>query len=311
MEFNEFSEKLREKIDDYVGGETVVKLQKVHKNNSVVLTGLCIVREDEQVVPNLYIDDYYREDLEEEDIECIARALLHSYISYGCEPGIDIDDYLIYEKARERFFFKLVNRGLNEDEIDEFVHKPYLDLEILVACRIDSKRGDMGSITVRRQHLKEWGVDEETVLNDAAKSFLNICPPLLISLNDYLRDMILSNEKIDTNDCEVMNQLDEMDNIEPVNRMYILSNTNICYGASMILSDEAVKKAFETIKSDFYIIPCSVHEVLIVSVNISEDVNGLKEMIHQVNETELTQMDILSDNLYMYDSNLNEIKIVS
>ena len=55
-------------------------------------------------------------------------------------------------------------------------------------------------------------------------------------------------------------------------------------------------------KSDLYVIPCSVHEIILVKVleDSSFSVDALKDMIKHVNETELRPEDVLSDNLYYY-----------
>ena len=55
--------------------------------------------------------------------------------------------------------------------------------------------------------------------------------------------------------------------------------------------------------SSFFIIPSSVHELILVPFRKDISVSALKNMIYEVNHTQLGPEDVLSDSLYAYDGN--------
>ena len=56
----------------------------------------------------------------------------------------------------------------------------------------------------------------------------------------------------------------------------------------------------ERLGGDLYVIPCSVHEVLLIRKEEIEDPQGLVSIIRSINRQELLPGDILSDSLYEY-----------
>ena len=53
--------------------------------------------------------------------------------------------------------------------------------------------------------------------------------------------------------------------------------------------------------SDFFILPSSIHEVLLLPDTGREDSKGLKKVISEVNRTQVAPEEVLSDTLYRYD----------
>lgn len=61
-----------------------------------------------------------------------------------------------------------------------------------------------------------------------------------------------------------------------------------------------MKQAGEIIGSDFYVLPSSIHETLLVPIG-NMDVSGLLQMVKEVNEAEVELCDLLSDKVQYYD----------
>lgn len=83
--------------------------------------------------------------------------------------------------------------------------------------------------------------------------------------------------------------------------MYVLTNVYKSDGAVMILNERVMKSILRRIGRDMIIIPCSIHEVIIMPVpengiNTNEFVN----LIQDVNASELAPNEILSDHAYLY-----------
>ena len=57
------------------------------------------------------------------------------------------------------------------------------------------------------------------------------------------------------------------------------------------------------------VIPSSVHETLLLHTKENEDVESLKDMVKQVNSTDVPNEDVLSDNVYHYNANTGLLEI--
>ena len=93
--------------------------------------------------------------------------------------------------------------------------------------------------------------------------------------------------------------------------MYIVSNEKKLNGASAILYKDSLQSIARRLNSDFYIIPSSVHEVIAIPYNdfTKKQESFLKETIAFVNNTEVSTQDVLSNNLYFFSREDNELKI--
>lgn len=85
--------------------------------------------------------------------------------------------------------------------------------------------------------------------------------------------------------------------------LYILSNVNCLHGASLIFSEELRKILFKSI-GPFYVIPSSIHEVLLLAKEnyCIDNSNALKSMVEEVNST-MISTEVLSENVYYFDGN--------
>jgi uncharacterized protein YtpQ (UPF0354 family) len=90
--------------------------------------------------------------------------------------------------------------------------------------------------------------------------------------------------------------------------LYVLTNQNKYYGASQVLNDKALQRVSRELFGDFYILPSSVHEVLIVPENVKEkaSVTELQAIIKEVNET-LSLEELLSGSVYKYDHKTHDL----
>lgn len=83
--------------------------------------------------------------------------------------------------------------------------------------------------------------------------------------------------------------------------MYVLSNRNGIEGAACMLYASLLRDFAEETGSSFYVIPSSVHEVLLLP---AENLNGsgeIKGMIKEINDNHVQPDEILSYSLYYYD----------
>ena len=82
-------------------------------------------------------------------------------------------------------------------------------------------------------------------------------------------------------------------------QMYVLSNSIKVNGASAVLDAKMMEDIAEKV-GDFYILPSSIHELLVVPVKSGMDVESLENMVCEVNATQVQLEERLSDHVYTY-----------
>lgn len=90
--------------------------------------------------------------------------------------------------------------------------------------------------------------------------------------------------------------------------LYVLTNESRLFGAAAIVDKKVLESFAKEHGSGFYIIPSSIHEVLLF---LSEDLNvgeRLAEMVHEVNSTEVSPEEVLSDHVYYFDRKTSELR---
>ena len=70
-----------------------------------------------------------------------------------------------------------------------------------------------------------------------------------------------------------------------------------------------IKALADKLDSDLYILPSSIHELILIPVLENEEVETLRDMVNQVNEESVENIDYLSDNVYRFNRNTEEICI--
>lgn len=84
--------------------------------------------------------------------------------------------------------------------------------------------------------------------------------------------------------------------------VYVLTNENMYYGAGAICINHVNHRIMNIIQDDFYILPSSVHELIIVPVKTcSKDEQDLPKMVHNINCSIVDPSDRLSNHAYRLD----------
>jgi len=108
-------------------------------------------------------------------------------------------------------------------------------------------------------------------------------------MTDVLKELLCDEESLQTPP--------EVENVCP---MYMLSNQNKLNGSVCILYQDLLKDFSERLGCDLYILPSSVHEVLILPAQNDTSCQSLSEMVKEINSSQLSREEILSDHVYYY-----------
>ena len=91
--------------------------------------------------------------------------------------------------------------------------------------------------------------------------------------------------------------------------MFVLSNTGNHNGAAAVCYKDVLERFSQKIKDDLVVLPSSVHEIMLLPLQKSNNIESLREMVCDVNRTMLDQSEFLSDNVYLYSRNDRQLMI--
>lgn len=99
---------------------------------------------------------------------------------------------------------------------------------------------------------------------------------------------------------ELMGQ--EIEEMEGIPVQYIVTNTMNFRGASAILDGEALKKLAERLSVQrFYVLPSSIHEMIIIPDDGKCNIEELSRMVQEVNQTQVEPEERLTDQAYIIE----------
>lgn len=84
-------------------------------------------------------------------------------------------------------------------------------------------------------------------------------------------------------------------------KMYVLTNSEQHLGSGLIVHDKVLRHILDTIGEDIYILPSSVHELIVIPSSVVDDESCLPHMVHEINQNEVEPKDRLSDDVYRVD----------
>ena len=292
MEYREFLENVRKEVESRYDSNVSVTLNHVMKNNGTELDGITIMEKDKNIAPTIYINSFYDRYREGVSLKAVVSEIIRIYNQNKNSININADYFENYENVRKTIVYKLVNYQKNKKLLEDVPYKRVLDLAVVFYCLIEQRKGLSATALIHNEHLRIWNVTEDEIYNDALKNTPVLLAASIVPMSKILSE-IAGTAPVD-NDEKVCEYTGE-------DILYVLTNSSRVNGAACILYDNLLKKFANDVHSDLYILPSSVHEVIIVPKKNAFDKSELADMVREVNEQGVSQDEILSDNVYEYN----------
>lgn len=149
------------------------------------------------------------------------------------------------------------------------------------------------TVLIRKEHLKLWNVTEEEVFEEAEKNVRRLLPAKLDRMKDVLACML-----------ELPVEEDDDEDI-----MYVMSNEIRSFGAACIFYEGVMEMIHAVLKENYYIVPSSVHEVIILPESMAPGKREMEEVVAEMNETQVEAEEILSDKVYYYNGESRQLSM--
>ena len=281
--------------------ECSVMVHKVTKNNDLVLTGISIRSREVNIAPTIYMDDYYNDYKNGRPVMDIIAEIENIYDTYKLEHNFNVNSITDFNHVQGKICYKLVNKDKNKELLSDAPYIQFHDLAIVFYVVVSEDSDRTGTITVRNNLMEMWGNPDINDLYRIAKNNTQKrYKGSVFNMIEIMGEIISHN--VDNIEPNIVDDFFEMnftyeDNMIP---MFVATNNKKVNGAGVILYEGLLKAFAEKIGSDFYILPSSVHEVIFVPANGDMDVRYLIQMVKEVNATEVSPSEVLSDNVYKY-----------
>lgn len=260
-------QRIMEQVMEQCGKDVTVEYVEVEKQNGCVRKGYRLAEVGSTLAPTIYFNEG---DSEDEIVEHTVRVYSNSLKDIPDEELIR--SQFTKENVLSKVYPVFTNIEKSKSMLEHAVNCHYL-ADIAITYRFDVDMGNgLGSIVITDKHLEHLGVTKE-------------------ELNDSAINNIQGKAKVAP--------MSEMFGAE--SPLFIVTNDELKYGASMILDKEIAKMLKESV-GEAFIIPSSIHEVILCPASDDEnDVKYLIDMIKSINATEVQPEDFLSDNLFRFN----------
>lgn len=294
MNYKEFLQYIQKKVQERLGENTRVELHHIQKNNAISRDGLLILEEGRSLSPTIYLNTYYDAYRLGMSVPEILADILAGYKNNRVPEGKETDFYKDFSNVSGRIICKLIHFEKNREFLKRVPYFSYLDLAAVCCYLLEDETIGKGTIQIYRSHLELWEITEEELFECARENTARLLPWCFQSMEElfgeHQEEMILR----DSTDFFPM---------------YILSNKLKMFGATCILYDHILESVGEKLGESFYILPSSVHECIIVPDTIPFTREMLRNMVREINETQVLPEEVLSGEVYHYDRLLHRLSV--
>ena len=302
MRFEEFTNAVVEKIREYLPvsfANASVDLQTVTKNNDVKLTGLVIRSGDSNICPTIYLEQFFQNYNNGEEMGDVLADIADIRLRNEVGNRFDTEQITDFAQVRDKIVPRLIGLKWNRELLEKRPHTIMDDLAVTYHVVLEQDFDGTASVPVTNELMEAWDTSTATLHELAIQNMPRLLPSTFQTMSSVIGSLFTEDLPEGMNAEEAEQIMSEM---MPQNEtMFILSNKTKIYGAAAILDREIMETVTERIGSDFYILPSSVHELLVIPANAGMDTSTLSDMVKEVNATQVSPDERLEDHVYSYD----------
>ena len=288
LAYEEFKETLKEEVQKDVEG--ILYFTVMVKNNHEEKETLSIKTKEYNCVPVIHLKELYENYQDGETIdECVdfVKEILETKKEIGIE-----EIWGTWEEKKKDVCIRLVNKEWNQEKLEELPHQIFCDLAVTFRLEFSASEDRKAGCDIQYSMLEHWGITEQEL---AQAAFENL------NKEEYaIRDME-----------EIVAEILGLPIPEETRGLqYVMTNANTFYGAAGMLRIDLLRKFAEEQGSDFYILPSSLHEIILLPEGQGFSEDELRSMVREINQTEVEMSERLSDEIYKFDRKTSSVELV-
>lgn len=316
MDYELFLQLVKEGLEERLGEDYFVTLRAIPKNNGIVRDGISVCRKYDQVAPTIYLNAFFQEMENGRSFQEILTMIYQLYLENPGLPYLDSRVLASYQEIKDRIVYKLINTQANRAMLDYLPHMPFHDMSLV--CYLLMEQREQGYVTalIHKDHVQTWKIREKDLFLAALENTPKLLPPRIQPMSDVLRQLakeaLGENYQEETLDAlleEADKQRTEKQPVFPT--LYVLSNPVGVNGAACMTYPHVIRDFARQLNQDILILPSSIHEVLLVADCKDYNYEDMGLLVKDINDTEVSIEDRLSNQIYCYHRDTDQISMVS
>lgn len=267
MNFTEFVNAMKQQVTEQMEPGITVESYTAIKNNGAKRQGLVIIASGVNISPTIYLEEFYEQYQGGKSMPSLAQEIKDLYEKIRIQRSCPYEHMFSYQKLKDKIVYKLIREETNRELLKNVPWEKFLDFAKVYYALIENEAFGSAFMQIKKEHLRDWKVTEEDIRLAAERNTPVCLPDKVVSMTD----------------C-----------------MYILTNQSQSFGAAAMCYPGTLRRVGEQIGEDYYLIPSSVHECVLVPKRCGMDREQLERMLVEINKTEVAQEDVLSERVYYY-----------
>ena len=191
------------------------------------------------------------------------------------------------------------NAEANRAQLSDMPHEQWEDLALYDGVRVPLRVNKNGIIAIHNSQLEAWSISEAQLKKDAWENMEKKYPAVLRTMDDVLCGM-----------CDSISLEPEAEESLAGDILFVLTNDGDIQGAACMFDRKIMEKTAAKLDSYLVILPCSVDEIIIMRETEGMDMESMKDMVREANETAVKPEKRLSNEVYHYNRESQMLSMV-
>ena len=311
MSYESFKKRVMKEFLDYMPERYAgceLELRKVPKVN-MCLTGIVIkpkTLKGSFCSPTFYMESMYDQYLSCDSFEKVMAnqaVYLEESLKYLPDNILELD----ISSLKDRIVFQIVNTRDNKEMIDHCPHRAYMDLTIVYRVILNIDETGVSGFLITNDIASAENMPEKLLYQLAKKNTKRLFPFKSERIEETMGRMM---RRWGADDNEIRESFPDLEKVPAHERVYVLSNDYQFFGANALIYKDVIGKVVKNIGTDCYILPSSVHDLVILSTDTFNGSERLINLVKETNNEHVRLSERLSDSIYRYsivDGSINRV----
>ena len=312
LDYESFKKKVMKEFllympEDYSDCELEIK--RIPKVNHC-LTGVIIKPKEMKgdfCSPTFYMErmyEQYKECGSFEKVMADQAIYLEESMKYIPEDAYNLD----FSSMKDKIVFQVVNTRHNKEMIALCPHRNFMDLTVVYRVVLNVDNEGVSGFLITHDIAKIDDLTENLLYGLAMENTRRMFPFTSERIEQTMSRMM---RKWGADEEEIEASFPDIDDVPESERVYVISNEYEFFGANALLYKDVIGDVAKSIGTDCYVLPSSVHDLVVLSTDVFSEKSSLMELVKQTNNEHVRVSDRLSDSIYIYsivDGSLNRVE---
>ena len=203
-----------------------------------------------------------------------------------------------YDDIRDHLRVRLMDIKSNTDKMQDLIYEPVgCGMALVAYMEMDDYLAEGAIANVPKSFAQMEGASRRLIMHDAMTGSVAAEKPRLSPIQDMLlgigENMLVTSGKVEG----------EM----PL----VLTTEEGRLGASVLFYPDMTRRIGEIVGGDYYVLPSSVHEVMILPDHGQSDPKALAMMVKQINEATVSPQERLGNKVLHYRNDLQKLQVAA